>query len=675
MTYTIQRFFLCSALVSSLLAIPAQGANVRTLELHDLRREVTLTEPEISPDGKRIALLVGRGDYERDIVADRIVMIDVASGAQHPLPISKDSIASLRWSPSGDRIAFLASSADDPKQLYVASPAGSGLRELTRTQSGIENFAWRPDGRAIGFVTENVAPVRHGSAKFNTSFEVGDNDYLTTAAPLPSHLWVVAISGGAPTRLTNGSWSIPVGLIEPQHFPNQFFCWYAGGRSIAYTKAPDAYESHADRSVMMVRNLATSSEYPLTARSGLEAGCDMSPDGRKIAYWYPRNGKALNASSIFVMASGARGQDGVDVTHELDRSPWQAQWMHDSKNVLILAHDGTREGMWLVRADGSTTRRLDIGDLSASGASTSDSGSIAFVASGPTTPTELYYLPAPGGTVRRLTDDNSFTRAIQLGAVRQIAWRDDGFSENGVLTYPPGYVAGKTYPLVLQIHGWPQYASQQAFDTDYPGLTQLFAAHGYLTFEPNYRGSDNMGNAFESSIIGDSDDGPSRDIMAGIAAVEKLGIVDTSRIGVSGWSYGGQLTVWLIGHQSIWKAAMAGAAPTDLPVDYAIGEYNILGRHFTGGPLWGSHATYQAYIDQSPITAGWNIKTPTLILSSIYETTVPVVHSYELYHALRDRGVPVQFVAYVSSEHFPSDPVQSEDIYRRWVGWFDRYLR
>jgi dipeptidyl aminopeptidase/acylaminoacyl peptidase len=422
-----------------------------------------------------------------------------------------------------------------------------------------------------------------------------------------------------------------------------------------------------------VRDLATGVERPLTGHSGLEAGCDMAADGTKIAYWYPRKGRALNSSSIFVTGSADRGHNGVDVTHALDRSPWQMQWMGDSMALLILAHDGTREGMWRVGADGST-RRLDIGDLSVSGASASRNGTIAFIASGPQLPTELYVMSSAAAAPRRLTSFNRYFASLQLGAVGHVGWRYDGFSEDGVLTYPPSFIAGKKYPLALQIHGWPQYASQEAFDTNYPGLTQLFAAHGYLVFEPNYRGSDNMGNAFESAIIGDSADGPGRDIMAGIAVVEKLGIVDPSKIAVSGWSYGGLMTVWLMGHHD-WKAAVAGSAPTDLPVDYAIGDYNVLDRYFYGRSLWDSKSAYQTYVNQSPITYAWSMKTPTLIMSTVYDTTVPVTHSYELFHALRDRGVPVQFIAYVSTDHFPTDPVQSEDIYRRWVGWFDRYLR
>jgi len=662
--------------------LPAE-VRARTITLLDLRREVSMSDPQISPDGSRVALLVGTNDFDHDLFTIRIDIIDVATGSARTLPITKRDIASVRWSPDGTELAFLASPGpDDPRQVYLSAPDGTRLRQLTKAPSGVEYFAWRPDGRAIAYVAEEPKPVRQGPAKYDLGFEVGDNDYLTTAAPLRSQLWVVGVNGVS-RRLTSGSRSLPQGdfsfsqpylssFILPQHMPNEYFCWASGGRSIIYTQLPDAYITHTDRAVMIVLDVASGKKTPLTARSGFEAGCDTSPDGRRVAYWYPRQGGGMDASSIFVVASDARGQDGVDVTHELDRSPWQIQWMPDSTSVLVLAHDATREGMWVVDGDGQT-HRLDIGDLSASGASVSRNGTIAFIASGPQRPTELYVLVSAAGAPRQLTSDNAFFASLELGAVRRVDWTNGVWAENGVLTYPPDFVAGKKYPLVLQIHGWPQYASQEAFDTDYPGLTQLLAAHGYLVLEPNYRGSDNMGNAFETAIVGDSAAGPSADVMAGVAAVEKLGIVDTSRVGVSGWSYGGLLTAWLIGHHS-WRAAMAGAAPTDLPVDYAIGSYNVLDRYFYGRSLWDSRSAQQMYVEQSPITYAWNVTTPTLIMSSVYDTVVPVTHSYELYHALKSRGVPVEFVAYPSSEHFPTDPVTSEDIYRRWVGWFDRYM-
>jgi dipeptidyl aminopeptidase/acylaminoacyl peptidase len=662
-------------------------AFARTLELSDLRREVTLADPQISPEGTEVAVIAATGDYQRDRVRLRVDLVDVATRAVRTLPLPFDWIASVRWSPDGRMLAFLGAKSNGAAQLYVCSPSGTKLIQLTHASQGVEYFAWRPDGNAIAF----VRPDAPSPQKFKIAFVAGDNDYLTTAAPLPSHLWLVRSSGPrtSPLRLTSGSWSLPPAsfslsqpylnsFITPQHMPNLYFCWYGDSRHIGFTRMPDAYITHADRSVMAVLDTQAAGSDPnriekLTSHAGFEAGCDVSPDGSKLAYWYPSAGQAINASAIFVTDAVARGPNGLDVTRTLDRSPWVVRWMPDNLSLLVLAHDGTREGMWLLGLDGSA-RRLNIGDLCASGASVSRTGSIAFLASGPHTPTELYLLPSRNAAPIRLTAFNRSFWSLHLGAVRQISWSYDGFNESGVLTYPANFVAGRTYPLVLQIHGWPQYASQAAFDTDYPGLTQLFAAHGYLVFEPNYRGSDNAGNAFESAIFGDTVAGPGRDILAGIAAVEKLGIVDRSRIGISGWSYGGLMTAWLITQDHRWKAAMTGAAPTDAVADYAISSYNVLDRYFYGNAMWSSKAAFKVYVAQSPLTYAWNVTTPTLIMASIDDTTVPITHSYELYHALKGRGVPVQFIVYLSADHFPGDPVSGEDIYRRWVGWFDRYL-
>lgn len=662
----------------------ADASAARTLALADLRNEVTLADPQISPDGSRVALLVGHNDFDHDTLPVHIVMVDVASGSMHELFVPQTDIAFVRWSPRGDQLAYLAGANGEGKQLYLIAPSRSDSRprKLTSAPRGVEYFAWRPDGQAIGYAAQDAPSPVTGNAKFNTSFEVGDDDYLSTEHPMPAHLWLVRTDGRAPTALTSGSSIVPSGtlqltqpylnaLIVPQHFPDQFFCWIGNGGSIAYTKVPDAYAAHWDKSVMELRDVVTGRQRALTRHSGLEAGCDASPDGRRIAYWYPHTGQPLAASSIFV-TSPQGGTNGVEVTRNLDRSPWVARWMGDGTGVLILGHDQTRERMWLASLDGAV-RELDLGDLNASAASVSRTGEIAFIASGAKLPTELYLMRSAFAKPRRLTHFNEYFEALRLGSVARIRWRNDGFDENGVLTYPPDFVAGKKYPLVLQIHGWPQYASQEAFDTDYPGLTQLFAAHGFVVFEPNYRGSDNMGSGFETSIVGDTVDGPSRDIMAGIAAVEARGFVDKARIGVSGWSYGGQLTAWLIGHHS-WKAAVAGAPATDIRVDYAISDYNILNRYFYGAPLWASRNSHQVYEDQSPIAYAWNMSTPTLIMSSVGDTIVPVTHSYELFRALRDRGVTTQFIAYNSTEHYPSDPVSSEDIYRRWVAWFDRFL-
>jgi dipeptidyl aminopeptidase/acylaminoacyl peptidase len=162
--------------------------------------------------------------------------------------------------------------------------------------------------------------------------------------------------------------------------------------------------------------------------------------------------------------------------------------------------------------------------------------------------------------------------------------------------------------------------------------------------------------------------------MAGLEAVKKRGFVDDRRIAVTGWSYGGYMTTWLIGHYHIWKTAIAGAAVTDLGDQYNLSDGNAARRHSYGGSPWVGD-TAQRLREQSPITYAPNIRTPTLILSPTGDFRVPITQSYKLYHALKDNNVPVQFVAYPVSGHFPGDPVRQKDVYRRWVEWLDVQLK
>jgi dipeptidyl aminopeptidase/acylaminoacyl peptidase len=195
-----------------------------------------------------------------------------------------------------------------------------------------------------------------------------------------------------------------------------------------------------------------------------------------------------------------------------------------------------------------------------------------------------------------------------------------------------------------------------------------------VVFSPNYRGSDNLGNAYQRAIWNDAGDGPGRDVIAGIDAVKKLGFVDESKIGVTGWSYGGYMTSWLIGHYQIWKAAMAGAPVTDVYDEYNLADGNVTGRYsFKGSPFVGDNL--KDYRAQSPITYAAHMKTPTLIMHDTGDARVTITQGYALYHALKDNGVPVKFVAFPIAGHAPGDPVRRMDMYRRWVEWMDQYLK
>src|SRR5262245_51022560 len=506
--------------------------------------------------------------------------------------------------------------------------------------------------------------------KGEDGFEIGNNDFLVQQAPTPAHLWMVPAAGGTAKRLTSGTWSLPGS--RPPGPPSSPIAWSPDGKSIAYVRQERPHSGDSDKTTIQILDVEAGTARAATHRSSLEGYPSYSPDGSQIALWYPRDGDPNNVNEVAV--APAAGGEPKAVSRALDRCLYRALWMPDGRSLLVGGNDGTRVSLWIQPVDGPA-RRLDLGKANPTWSFWIDvdvapGGVIAFTGSESQHPAELYYMSSATSAPQRLTSFNDQVAALDLGRVESIEWQGpDKFRENGILIYPPGFDARKTYPLVLLIHGGPQAASTESFST----FGQLMAARGYVVFQPNYRGSDNLGNAYQRAIMNDAGAGPGKDVMAGLKAVKDRGFVDATRIGVSGWSYGGYMTSWLIGHYDDWKTAVAGAPVTDWIDEYALSDFNVQLRAVFDGSPW-TDGRDKSYREQSPISYAGRVKTPTLILSTTGDDRVPPTQSYRLYHALKDNGVPTKFVAWPVPGHFPGDPVRGRAVYREWLGWLDAYL-
>ncbi len=527
-------------------------------------------------------------------------------------------------------------------------------------------------GGEIAYVATDEAVKLTGEERHNRSFEIQNNHFLLQEAPRPAHVWLIAADGKSTARkLTTGALTLPVSL--PPSAPHR----RSRGRRMAGRLLSSGFPR---------LTLATRIRARFNCSTWTPARCGRSPPGyvtsrspsfrptcRHIAHWYPRDGDTKNVNEIYVGPSA--GGDSATATHALDRNVQRAIWMPDGKSMLVSANDGTTTGLWIQPIDGKA-RRIELGNVVATApfwldASVGPKGEIALTGSEPGRPAEMYYLASPDSKPERLTDFNRDTAALELGKSETIHWDCDAFHMDGVVTYPPDFAAGRKYPLVLYIHGGPRSASKQAFSS----RAQLLAAQGWIVFEPNYRGSDNLGNSFQAAIWNDAGKGPGRDVMAGVAALEKRGFIDAARMAVSGWSYGGYMTTWLLGnYPNRWKAAVAGAAVTDWLDQYNYGDANVRRGSAFGGSPYTDEKRLQSYREQSPIYYASRIKAPTLILSDTGDYRVPITQSFQLYHVLADNGVPTQFIAYPVSGHSPSDPVHSRDIDRRWIAWLAKYL-
>lgn len=657
-----------------LSAVPSTGAE-RTFEARDIRRIVDLEQPAIAPAGDRIAFVVVRANYAENVYVRELHLIDV-TGGRDVLLLRGGDVSVPRWSPNGHQLAYLQERGG--RASLILWNAGRP-RLIARVGGDVTDFAWRPDGRAIVFAAYDPPAKRD-------YFEAGDNDYTQTSLTPPVHLWLADLSGSTARRLTYGS-----STVAPTDAGGIFtsaFSWSRDGRRIAFIRLPNTLSGDNEYSTLQMLDVGTGKISKLTAHTSVEFAPQFSPDGTELLYWYAQDGNFLAQNTVRVIAGG----NDRSATTGFDRDVGGTLWMPDSRTLLACGNDTTHSRAYLWRV-GERPEVLSLGGLEitcdAYQGSTFDAGiaasvartqAIAFLATDARQLRELYYVPSPNSPVRRLTHFNDFVTHMSLGRIEPIEWNGPGgLREYGVLTYPPFMVLGRKYPIVIDIHGGPglsiiQSLAGASYGGDWP-IAQLIAARGYIVFAPNYRGSDDDGNAFLLAVVGDTVDGPSADIMSGLAAVKALPQADATRVAVCGWSYGGLLTSWLIGHDAQWKAAVSGAAVNVESQSYDLSVSNVQDRYYQAGITPYLADGMQHYESVSPITYAANIVTPTFIWGTTRDPVVPVTMSYALFHALRDNHRPVKFVVFDAPTHGPDTPRNTEELTGMWLDWLDRYLR
>jgi len=643
-------------------------------ELADYGKMASISDPQISPDGKSILLLVSRPNYEQNLFNTQLVLVEVETRNARVIQKNKYSLSHPRWSPDGKQIAFIAKMTQDKSavlQLFLTTPlVVDKAAKITSTIKGIQHFSWGPNSESIAYVTADEPVNKKEIEKGITAFEVGNNDMFITSKPATSHIWLANLKTGVQKRLTSGEWSLPVTI--PPGAPSSPLCWSPDGNSILFIKVTSPYSGESANRTIQVLNIKDGSFAPLTTHAKLESYPSFSPDGKTISYWYKKDSNPEDINEMWI--TDKQGNDGKIISATMDKDLYRTVWMPDGKNLLVGGHDDNKTSLWTLGTDGNFNK-INLGSVCPSWffwieLSVSNNGRIAFVGSEPNHPSELYFLSSTSSKPERLSNFNKEVSEMTLGKTETIRWETEGWKHCGIVTYPTKYDSNKKYPIVLIIHGGPFAASVDQFSR----LSQLFSNEGYFVFEPNYRGSDNSGSKYRLAIVSDAGEGPGKDIMDGLAVLKRFPAADSNKIGVTGWSYGGFMTVWLSGHFSGWSAAIAGAAVTDLSDQYNLGDYSINRALAMGGSPWVGD-NMQRYIDQSPITEARKIKAPTLILANIGDPRVPITQSYKLFHALKDNGTVAKFIVWPINAHNASDPVTQMERDRYWLGWMNQYLK
>ncbi|MGH8398301.1 MAG: S9 family peptidase [Gammaproteobacteria bacterium] len=431
-----------------------------------------MNNPQISPDGKQIAVVMSTPDWKTNKNKQEIDLVNVASGVRRALTWQREELSSPRWSPDGKRLAFLAKDAETKKpQLFIMPMDGGDAQRITDNKQGVLEFTWSPDGSQVAFVAQDPPINEKAIKEHDDVFQVTDGNFQLRAAVAPWHLWLVPSSGGIAKQLTQGGFS-----LQTDQEGATPLVWSHDGHRILFTEFPNPYWGPSFRSVIAQVDVNGGAPQTLVSAQGA-VRFTYSPDSDDFAFMRSRNGDQNNGDAVYVNVDGKTR----DATQAQARNFNFYHWMPDGKNLLLGGDYGTTSVLWRQPVEGNA-RRLDLGDVNVdSEVSVAKDGVLAFIGITGSHPDELYVMDSSNAKPRRLTDVNGFVDSLTLGRVVPITWNGpDGFREDGVLIYPANYQSGKKYPLVLEIHGGPEGASTVIFSP----LPQLLAAAGFRCSSP-----------------------------------------------------------------------------------------------------------------------------------------------------------------------------------------------
>ena len=640
-----------STLVFSFFLIYGNVLAQERLGLDHLKDIQNLNSPRLSPDESQILLTASQADYEKNRYVNRLLLFDINSGTHTTLTHDRPRVRQPEWSPDGSMITFIASGEGDKSQIFILPLGGGEARQLTKNETGVIAYHWSPDGSQIGYMARDKSPDKPDEEKHLKAFEVGTDWYLAEGGRQPANLWLVSLDGEE-NQLTHlkGGLNTFMGGFE----------WSPDSKKIVYLAQDRPHTGEILDSHLDWVKVDDGTTHRLDSKLSMVAPI-FSKDGTKVLYRRPNGDEPFfNPSGLYV--HDLNGSAPAKALFNLDRNIDYCDFLSDGR-ILVTANHGTEKGMWIGGYDGHY-QEIYLAGIIPSQIHIGTNDALTFIGSSANQPPELYYMSNLYSKPEKLTSFNQSLAELNLGKVETLTWETDGFQADGVVVYPPDYNPGESYPMLLYIHGGPMSASLTNFDF----YAQAMAAEGWVVFRPNYRGSNNLGKAFQRAVVNDAGAGPGRDVMAGVEKLKEMGVVDGDRMAVSGWSYGGFMTVWLTSHYQGWKAAVAGASVTDWFDWYNLADLNRWSGYGLGGSPW-LNDNAENYWKQSPIAYAHQIETPTLILHNTKDQRVTVTQSFKLYYNLKDRGVETQFIAYPLPGHFPQDPVHRRDVYKRWIEW------
>jgi dipeptidyl aminopeptidase/acylaminoacyl peptidase len=608
---------------------------------------------DISPDGARVAWVERIRSREGMDVLSTIDVAEIASPSTRRITAATDARAHREhgavWSPDGRRLAFLSDAARDRQlQVYVAPASGGPARRLTGIAGQLGHPKWSPDGRSIAFL------FIEGSVQEPGALVAYKPDAGVVEEKIEEQR--IAIVDVATGR---------VRTVSPGNLYVYDYDWSPDGRSFC----AEAAEGSGTNNYWIAQLYTVAADSGL-ARSvwkpPLQIACPrFSPDGKTIAVIHGiMSDEGSTGGDIYTVPLS--GGEPKNLTPGMKASATALIW-RPSGEILFTEHVDGNFGLGSVDPGSGAIATLWSGPqvLASFSAARRGPASAAIVQSF-TSPPEVR--AGPIGSWKPLTKENAAQTPF-WGEARSIHWENGATRVQGWLLPPRNVEAGRRYPMVVGVHGGPSSASTPSWPVRW---NAVLPSQGYFLFLPNPRGSYGQGEAFTRGNVKDFGHGDFDDIMKGVDEVVKVAPVDTDRIGIAGWSYGGYMAMWAVTRTNRFKAAVAGAGIVNWQSYYGQNRIDRWMVPFFGASVYEDP---EVYARSSPITHIKDVKTPTLVLHGDRDSEVPTPQGYEFWHALKTLGVPTALVVYENEGHAVSGREHQRDIERRIVAWFDRYLK
>jgi dipeptidyl aminopeptidase/acylaminoacyl peptidase len=641
-------------------------------------------DPQVSPKGDLVAFTITDMDTAANRGTTQIYLVPFGGGEMRQLTNDENSSASPRWSPDGEKLAFV-SARDGEDQVWTIDVSSGALKKITSISTGAGDPVWSPDGSLIAFTSEiypeckdDACNKRMSDARAQTKVKPHVADRLLFRHwkfwkdGKRSHVFVVSSQGGEARDLTPGDYDAPPfslgGMTD--------YAFSTDSKELAFASNHDKVEATSTNSdIWIVSVRGGAAKNITTTNRGYDGSPRFSSDGRFLAY-RSQVTPGFESDRFRLMLYDRKTGRAQSVTETLDSWVDEYTFSPDSQTIYLTAEDRGRNPIYSVSVNGGSVRKVLADGFNGEISVTRDGRSFVFSRSSLAKPSEIYRANIDGtGAIPLTTTNDAFISTFKLQPGEELTWTGgEGAKVAGWIVKPANFNARRKYPLVVLIHGGPQGAWNDNWG--YRWNPQVWANNGYVAFMPNPRGSTGYGQRFVNEISGDWGGKVFVDISNGVALAANLPYVDKTRIGAAGASYGGYMIDWIEGHNNdprfTYKVLVSHDGVYNLTAMYGATEELWFPEWEFKGTPWTNKPMYEKW---SPHNFVQNFKTPILVITNDLDFRVPVTEGLQMFTAAQRMGVESKLVDFSDEGHWVGKPGNSVFWYNTVLDWLDKHLK